>query len=1374
MAPSGDALIKAARSLDQSSADSIADTLSNLWSLLSKSAAGSFHASEELILRWILKNMNGSTAAAEQFRRYPMTWIVMASVFTRVPLFSLAKSLADRRFIPILQQTLKEISKPQTETPAKALPSSDVEMVDAASAGRTSKKRKRSAEVAFSLESLQDPRGCLRTAETLFDALRTLLTRIDLVEAGVPSNVRIGAEHVKSLFSSPAKDAMEVLRPILSICDLALNEQEPESAENQTSWIATFASLWNLHIHSTGDAAEVAMSLYPTGSILLAKLDRSKDLVIDPRVKSTWTRDLRRFFIKNMILPARASFLNRKDISIIKAAVDVTIFMPTASCPVLFSLAIKTPYSIDDASARKDHEDWTRKVFEVIEEPMRAVEPARRNPAMKAVLDTALDSKSSISLESLRTVCRQYTNDTGKLDLELVSRISNVDVDVFLISVEGQTLLDDVLKYVMELEDSDFESISEGDLTDFIISLAKGSSKGRNLPWFIKKWVEVISGCLAKGEEHTVIKKIWCSNQVVETVSVLLQPSINTMQLGTLLESLEGQETLFKRGAILVILDAISKGITEEEFIDTVSVRLVELASKVKLKRVEGSMVARWWRIVEKTISQSKLTDVTLIWTKVESDLKKALKKGDLVDTATSAAFRCCSAFWLANYPNGPHVSEASSMAWAFLQRLKKGGQKGASTEASRSLSVFESCRVVDLVARSEHGSEFLPDLLAYTDTADLSSIPVRSVLYNEINLGNQKYVNALVDHAMSILAREQGKKSNWRPQQVYTAIQLLLDVPSEAITREQRERIIPSTLHFISNLRKQQGSDLSNTTAGLLSLMIELMKKPTHYEGMKFADLVTVGESIVAKIEAEEAGTSIASVEGIYEVLNLFEALASTSLKQMASTLDKRDRAYLTEAAHIALGWPVEVRESQIHRQILLKSLVVALETSKLKRQAKDVADPAVLRKNLSLMLAHALTDGHIGNVCDDTNWLKQGRTTCFTLVVIEQLDVVEPTLIRDRLLASRQNLERISKNLCEKKAKAGWYLEALLFKCFGEATSDPFNITADVVFQKRDVDNSRPRALLAGPGDVHRYIDVVLKTMDDEVRSAYFSAVGQRLRDDRDITGHLLAIHRLVRVDHEPSLKPTADKVDFAALQSVLANRLPKSGSAAEFVLISQTLELLLDKKASAMKQWNTELTLSTVSTICASASRTAEEVRASPRTYIWLCRLVEVIIKRHRLRLEGHFHLLVTALQSLLRLLIVPWASTTPQNTTTASPFSLERKQAAVFSRLLTLVCEPSVASVTRGQAPGALDSAVDAAKRSAGQHMYLVLMLYIKLQLERPVPRVVREALQPGVYSILDITTPEGRRIINEAVDGSGRAIFREMYKQYDKFGKWSGV
>lgn len=238
---------------------------------------------------------------------------------------------------------------------------------------------------------------------------------------------------------------------------------------------------------------------------------------------------------------------------------------------------------------------------------------------------------------------------------------------------------------------------------------------------------------------------------------------------------------------------------------------------------------------------------------------------------------------------------------------------------------------------------------------------------------------------------------------------------------------------------------------------------------------------------------------------------------------------------------------------------------------------------------------------------------------------------------------------------------------------------------------------------------------------------------------------------------------------MHSVLANRLVGTQDPTEFVLIAQTLCMLDDKKAGSMTQWNTELTLSVVSVLCSTHSHVAARLKSSPKTYELLCRLVEVTIKRHRLRLEGHFHLLVTALQALLHHLLVR----PPPTTTDAAGFSLHESQAKLFARLLTLVCEPSVASVTRGQ-PTGLDSATDAAKRSAGQHMYLVLMAYLKLQLEHPVPRVVREALQPGMYAVLDITTLEGQRIINEAVDGSGRAMFKDLYRRYVQFGKWSGT
>lgn len=211
-----------------------------------------------------------------------------------------------------------------------------------------------------------------------------------------------------------------------------------------------------------------------------------------------------------------------------------------------------------------------------------------------------------------------------------------------------------------------------------------------------------------------------------------------------------------------------------------------------------------------------------------------------------------------------------------------------------------------------------------------------------------------------------------------------------------------------------------------------------------------------------------------------------------------------------------------------------------------------------------------------------------------------------------------------------------------------------------------------------------------------------------------------------------------------------------------ICHTIRTLLEKRPQAMGQWNAEVTLSTV---CDLSSMSIGE---SAVPFTELCKLVEMVIKKHRLRLEGHYHILLSAMQALLCNLVIE------QMPANRGDERSQVSKAHAFARLVNLICEPTAGAVSRSQLHSALDSATDAAKRSAGRHMYLVLMQYAKLQLEEKVPRAAREALEPAMNSIFDITSPEGRKILNDAMDGSGRAILREMFKRYVKFGKWSGV
>lgn len=1110
-----DGLIKAVRSLD--SAESIPETLSNLWALLANSISGPFHASEELVLRWLLKNMSGTADTAERFRRYPMAWSVMACVFRRIPLISLAKSLADRRFIPILQQALKDVSTPQSgaSNPTDAS-SPDVEMVDAGSAspGRISRKRKRTSHAEVDLENLRTTRGCLVAAEALLGALGTLLERLEMSGADAPSSAQMGAEHIKSLFCSHAKEAADLLRPILSICDLTLQEQEQEPFENQSSWIALFASLWSLHLQNRSDANEVAVSLYPTGAILLAKMDRSKDVSLDLCIKAAWTQDLRRFFIKNMILPARAAFVNGNNVDIIRTAVDVTNYMPTASCPVLFSLAVRTPYSTEDASTRKDHEVWTQNVFEVIEQPIRKAEPLKRNQATKVVLDTALRNRASISLTSLRTVCRQHIATSGQMDLDLVALVANVDVDAFLTSDDGHSLLDDILKQVTGLKNAQLETGADSTLLDFIILLAKGFARSRDFSGFIKKWYEALSHCSQAGAEYSAITDIWSSDDVIGAVSSLLQSSINVKQLLAVLDWLESREAESESEAFLVILDAISHGIAEEAFVDDVNFRLYQMVSKLRMKSLHDSAKARWWRVVELVVSRAALEQSGIIWTSVEPDLKKVLKKGELGEMAIPAAFRCCSRFWLANYPGGPHEAAAAAMTHSFLKRLKKHGQEDISKTGYGGLELYDIPRLVDLLTKSKSRNDYLEALVSRADAMRATEVAVTPVIHNEVNLNNYNCVTSLVDNAIALLAQVKQRELAWNTERIVAAAQILLDSPFEAVSREQREQIMANAIFVVLNLQSQESTQRFDLVKILLSLMVKITKRPTFYPGMKFADLLAIGDVIIVNFQGNCEGETDFGTS-LYGTLKLFEAFATSTLKHMTCNLDKRDLAYLTEASSAISNWAHHSTELQPQRYIIARSLVLALDSLKAQCRVQEVASPNIVREHISLMAASWLSADWLQRSSRDTIWSKGGLTAYCNLVILEQLDVVEPAIIRKCLSASMADLEQFCEMLCSHGAKAGWRLRELTFCCYGDGIKGPLSISADHILRRPDVDDSVPLSLRFDIGDVNRYIDVVLRNMSEDARSRYFGDIGGMLRDDYDITGHLLAIHRLTRAE-------------------------------------------------------------------------------------------------------------------------------------------------------------------------------------------------------------------------------------------------------------------
>jgi nucleolar pre-ribosomal-associated protein 2 len=677
------ALVRAVRALDQGDIETVPDKLERLWNMLPSNRGGAFHAAEEMLVRWLLKNMTGNTANAERIRRYPPSWNVLGAVFTCVPLFSLAKSLADRRFVSILQQTLKEVSAPQEEEAVQANGvDSDVEMADAPAEESTPnpRKRKRTAPSSFGISYQRQTDGCLYTAESVFEAIRILLRRCDAKSLEGSPNHRMGAEHIKSLFSTSALEAVATLIPLLTTCNLAVDQGDRRSFEEQSTWISTFNALWELRLQGPDDAAGVAIHLAVPSMALLEKLtgvSRPSTCSVGGAVREQWTRDLGRFLARNLIIPSRAAFLNAKDQVNILRVVDLANISAAQIYPVLFDLVTR-PYG--DKAAKKDYEVWTQSVFDIILEALKSNHRDQSLAAIEGMMEIAAERDLPLSASSLRVVCKEFALGPDDERWNLLLPIVKLSPDVFLLSDEGEELLQQALRKTQNpqlLDSADLDKASQ-----FIVSLAQGYARARDLATFIKIWTK----CLIAAGPEAPTEALWSQPELSKTVAGHVEQIWNVNQLLEILDSLASGDDAAGASARIQIIDALSAGIKNEEFVDAANLKAFDTAysHQVSRKELSDKLAAGRWAIAAKCLPKGTLEESGRIWSRVKDDASHVLRKSSIRKQETLTAFQCCVAVWVANYPDGPAEKEVGSMVCAFVDRLIESTSKPDGKKSSK------------------------------------------------------------------------------------------------------------------------------------------------------------------------------------------------------------------------------------------------------------------------------------------------------------------------------------------------------------------------------------------------------------------------------------------------------------------------------------------------------------------------------------------------------------------------------------------------------------------------------------------------------------------------------------------------------------------
>ena len=186
---------------------------------------------------------------------------------------------------------------------------------------------------------------------------------------------------------------------------------------------------------------------------------------------------------------------------------------------------------------------------------------------------------------------------------------------------------------------------------------------------------------------------------------------------------------------------------------------------------------------------------------------------------------------------------------------------------------------------------------------------------------------------------------------------------------------------------------------------------------------------------------------------------------------------------------------------------------------------------------------------------------------------------------------------------------------------------------------------------------------------------------------------------------------------------------------------------------------------------------------QVFMSMCLLFGTLLSVHRTKLGGRYHLVVPALQGLLRCLFEPYGvDADASNVLTLPPWlighksGLNKSHAAAYARILTTICEPSVSAVARSKSRSRqeLNDETKKARSIAGQHLPYLIMEFCRCQLRGRMAPEAKAALSPGLYCIFDVMPQDTMRTLNSALDSASRSVFKVLYDDYRRFGRWEGV
>lgn len=1394
-------------------------------------------ARHEFVLRWLLDKLRKDPDT----RKSRHAWLTLYQLLLQLPTATVAKATSASVLLPTIVTTLAHLfPTPHSPTPTPT-PTVSVASTNPLPQDKSSKKRKRSslpkhAPISATPETLDtaDSRAIFLTITALlqllldslnhpephlhpsvYNQIRSLLTIGHSASATLLSHWLIASLDITSSSADAAllSIALQLVQDLLAIQSISQPDTPDHSFEHLFSLkclepaALLLARLQDFSLQdSSTKPASLVSSIHILDRLLAQHLFVPSRTIHHANLNSTTPikQSPHRY---NATLDDRLKNILRRVIQESTMESSANLIAHKKALPHLLDVALRcTP--IATPKQRIAQASWFDALFTSMSSIL-AVNPdsvaAQSLAAMLAVLQTKnLRLSKELLVDLIRTWSGLEQNSLQTLDqpdFQLVAAILAMDPTLFTdIKASHTQALFTAL--------SDFgEDISAGAQTTseqrsllcekIAVPLMRAFAKIRSLRTFLDQWYAQLQAVSSQDQGQW---SVWTANSLHASLASALEPSLNIAQIADLLEThrqilnhtfeivITESTIITQATASTIILSAVVDAMHSDASIHALQgafesliqsiqdaiahVRHADEALTASLLRLLSSLYLLWFPTWSAGASMQAIEtqlDTILASPAIEKSLvaleeceSAALPRPAVLDASFEIVATICDL--MRRLPG-----QAENVKMLFSAAILSRDNGPAELVAMIPYTVFpiitdRPCLLEFLapIARQSIFQAMLP-LASYSDAGRLIAEALIESLFTATN-------HAVKDDVFATLTAQHESVTDQA-----TAMSLVLNLSSRGLPRQQREKILDIIADRLLRF-KCDAADLEPTLAVIMSLV----------EAPNATAKISVDPTILWKLAC-----ILSSKDCSLSTLDIFAEICTLLLKHILDTKEQERSKLFLEGLSRALETFIHSKRDVLlcpGELRLLTTFIIATESrldddalSKLPHRSSSAVDGLVNKVYQALVIEVFCVD----NVAQKST-IDSVADTMRAYALLPASFISSGGSSSTKYTAKLENLfisalARIHGPDDERKPSLAMYVQ-----CFkrvasptcGRTLKELWSTAKFLLGQSLDVEQhqsvlaalSASAAARATSGEVSSLIEKLLHPSDNaSVVNAETVSVThcliQSVKDaHKEATPHVSVLPILLR-----SLTTCEDFEAHCELVSCIV--------------------LILRSKPTLVTQYTVEATIATAITLL-SPSSPALPVSKSHVIFSNICNITRALLQFHRPSLSGRHHILIPLLQRLLSQLFIPAS----RDASSAHRFKhatwldsrarpLIKTHGQRVSRLLENLCNPPHSDRSSNKASGSNDNhdLVDLARKAkiqVGQHVQHILHYFCTLILNGRLDDGVRDALQPGLWAIMDVVeigTDERRGVksLSASMSNAERAVLRGIWEDWRRFGGWSG-